>query len=150
MQWEEIVLGTPHGNIIPTLEGRAVMGLLQAVNFKADHIIFGSGASSKDGLSEARYTQQSTLAYLPQIKNALILSEEECTRLRYLVESAVIEETSKSTREEIRYALEFCATECIDRMVLVSSAWHIERCHAEALEAVHSLRSHVPLFHFLK
>lgn len=129
--WAEIVLGA--GEPDP-LYGRVPMGLHVAFEYDADCIIFGTGASSYEGMSEAACTHNAALGYLSS------LSSRYQRKLERLVKGAVLLEDVKTTQEEVREAIDMCVRREYERLIIVSSPWHIPRCHAEALNEVERLR----------
>jgi hypothetical protein len=136
--WEEIVFGSNDPEY-PTLVGRVVMGMLQVVRHRAEFVLFSTGASEKDGMKEAVYTHKETLPRLFAISCLLSFPKDDLDFLRLKIESAIIDDESQNTREECRRNLRLCSQKGIQRVILVSSPWHIERCFAEALEAVRTM-----------
>ncbi|MBP6881349.1 MAG: YdcF family protein [Candidatus Pacebacteria bacterium] len=137
-RWLEIVLGAGEPD---QLCGRVPMGLQVAFEYDADCIMFGTGASSFHGVSEARCTYNAALGYQKT------LSPQYQRRLEDLLCSAELFEGVKNTRQEVQEALSLCAERQYARLILVSSPWHIPRCHLEALTEAEQCRLqdlHVP------
>ena len=135
--WQDIVWGAPEGKL-PTLYGRGTMGLYVAVTEKAELIIFSTGASEREGMREGEYTWQYALRNRGLI--ALALGVSEATLMYYLSDRGELDTESKNTTQEVLRNLQLCANRSINRVFLVSSSWHIQRCHAEALSAAEALR----------
>jgi hypothetical protein len=134
--WEDIVWGSSGG--APSLYGRATMGLHVALRENAGLVIFSTGASERDGVREGEYTFQQALKRHRDL--APVLGWEADTLLRYLNESVELDLESKNTQEECERNLLLCAARHVQRVFLVSSPWHIERCHAVALSVAETMR----------
>jgi hypothetical protein len=138
--WREIVFGATDDNTV-TLYGRVPMGLLQAVEFCAESLIFASAGSSREGILESEYTCQLVRKNLANISVALNLTQEEKKQLETLVAHAHIDTISLNTREEVSYAITFCMKQGFERLILVSSPWHYERCCLEASSVLEEIRA---------
>jgi len=135
--WIEITFGASE---YPTLEGRVVMALKAVVEQKANFLRFGTGASFKDGQSEAALTKVAARLFLPRIKEVLQLDDQQIDFLSGVLADATLDEESVNTRAEVESALVFCVTHKIERLIIVSSPWHIQRAYTYALELANEVR----------
>lgn len=117
-QWEKLVWGKPEYGVF----GCASKALTVAHEQKTDFMIWGTGASERNGMKEAEYTfrfaqYKATGLMLRALKNC----------------KHHIDTTSQNTKEEIAVAFAFALQEDIKRIVLVSNPTHIARCLQMAL-----------------
>lgn len=132
--WETIVWGDGK----PTLDGRGTMGIKVALDLDAELVIFSTGASELEGTKEGEYTYQYALNHLWEIAAAVGYGEHEVHDL--LASRPELDLESQNTREECDRNFRLCASRGIERIVIVSSPWHIQRCHTEALKVAEVLR----------
>lgn len=137
-RWEDIVWGIDDTTGKPSLRGRATMGIKVAYENDADLVIFSTGASEREGVKEGRYTYNWALENLERLANTLDMNEDILGA--YLQSFGEVDDESQNTREECERNFRLCARVGIDRIVLVSSPWHIQRCHTEALKVAEALR----------
>jgi hypothetical protein len=131
--WEEIVWGNP----IQGRLGRVPYGLEKAEEFDAQMIIFGTGASEKDGLKEGQYTFNYALAHLSDYALERSGPPHIATDVgAWLKKIARLELSSQNTLEEVRNAAKMANDAGIKRLILVSSPEHIMRCHQAALKVL--------------
>jgi hypothetical protein len=135
--WTGITFGDKE---YPTLEGRVVMGLQTVVEQKAHFLRFGTGASSADGQSEAAITKAAARSFLPRITELLQLDEQQIDFLSGVLAYATLDEDSLNTCAEVKLAMVFCMVYRIDRLVIVSSPWHIQRAYTYALDLANQVR----------
>lgn len=137
-RWEDIVWGIDDttGNL--SLRGRATMGIKIAFDNAADLVIFSTGASEREGVKEGQYTYNWALENLERLARVLDVGENLLGA--YLPKFGEVDDESQNTREECNRNFRLCADRGIDRVILVSSPWHIQRCHTEALKVAESLR----------
>lgn len=135
-QWEDVVWGTP-----PERIGRVPMGVFVALSEQADVMVFGSGASKKDGLLESeatarllwdRFDQLSGFSmfndHLPELKHP-----DSSGMYRQRIESILhLDRASKNTRDEIVHAGRVFVERDVERVILVSSPTHLPRCLRDA------------------
>ncbi len=135
-RWESVAWGEP-----PDQAGRVPMGVFVALSEQADVMVFGSGASTRDGLLESEATARlmrdrfDELAgfsifesYLPVMKK----SDTSC-RYRQRIESILhLDTVSRNTREEIAHAGRIFVDQGVERVILVSSPTHLPRCLRDA------------------
>jgi hypothetical protein len=125
--WEDVVWGDPQASRL----GRASKGILEALKFDASAIMFGTGASEKDGLREGEYTYKYILGRIGELQSLTGMAGEE---MRAWLESRhYIELDSQNTDQEIRAAVAYAKKIGAERLILVSSPTHIMRCHQAAL-----------------
>lgn len=134
--WEKIVWGTHDG--VPSLYGRGTMGLREAFAVRAEFAIFSTGASERDGIKEGEYTYRYALSHVREL--ARVLGIPEAVFHDFLHRRVELDLESQNTTQECAHNLALCAERGIDTVILVSSAWHIERCHAEALSVAETMR----------
>lgn len=134
--WEEIAFGDKGG---ANLTGRVVMGIKTAIDYGADLVIFSTGASERDGTKEGEFTQRTALLRAAQIGDATGYGEGYVLRL--LRHRSQLDLESQDTRGECELNFRKCASMGISRVILVSSPWHIQRCHTEALKVAEAMRA---------
>lgn len=135
-QWKTIVWGKP-----PHELGRVPKGVLLALTEHADAMVFGTGASEKDGLLEADATAkllwerfddlqhfEPFRQHIPEIVDPAFRAD--CRA--YIAEKLVIENTAQNTVDEVIRAGHIFRDRQIDRIVLVSSPTHLPRCLRDA------------------
>ena len=128
--WETIAFG---GNL-PTLEGRVVKGLEQVLEFDAEKIILGTGASFRNSVIESLYTKRKALGRFESISKALGLSLEQKLFLKTKMQEAVLDKKSLNTKDEVRAAYQYCLENGISKLIVVSSSWHTFRAHKDVLD----------------
>jgi hypothetical protein len=133
--WNNIIIGTdlPNGKI-----GRATLGVATALKLRAAHIIWGTGASERDGIKEARVIFEEVLRHASEITtycNEVLNGEywTETDLVDYLKRFSIFDTVSQNTRQETAEAASFCESIGISTIVQVSSPTHIARCFQEAL-----------------
>lgn len=127
--WEYIVWGEPADGV----DGRAPRALRESQKYQDPLIFFGSGGSSRDGMTEADHTFELVCARYHEMKEFFDHSAESFRR--YLTSVTHMNRTATSTTEEIIAAAEICRQQAIPKLVVVSSSTHIARCLQEALIA---------------
>lgn len=138
-KWEDIVWA-PDANGIPTLYGRATMGLKKARDLSAEILVFSTGASEIDGVKEGEYTYRYALDHADVLWELLGFPSRQ-DYSEWLEEVRVLDIVSQNTTEECSRNFRMCATLGITQVTLVSSPWHIERSHAEALKVAEEMRA---------
>lgn len=133
-QWEQVVWGDPAQGVY----GRAAAGLREALRFDARHIIFGTDASSQDGVSEAEHTFTMARRRIHEMHEFSQMGIEGAQA--WLDARALLEATAQDTRSEIEFDARLARAQGCDALVLVSSPVHILRAHKTAL----ALFSHQP------
>jgi hypothetical protein len=135
--WEEIAFGVV-GDGKPTLAGRVTMGIKIALRESASKIIFSTGASERDYIKEGLYTFNWAAAHASDIAEAIENEEDHVYSYLHCFHELDLE--SQNTREECERNFRLCAEAGIEKVILVSSPWHIQRCHTEALKVAQSMR----------
>ena len=135
-QWEDVTWGAP-----PERIGRVPMGVLVALSEQADVMVFGSGASEKDGLLETEATARLLWERFDELAGFAVFKgwENELTRphgadrFRQRIETILhLDRASKNTRDEIAHAGRVFVDRNVERVVLVSSPTHLPRCLRDA------------------
>ncbi len=135
-RWASVAWGEPRDRV-----GRVPMGVFVALCEQADVMVFGSGASRKDGLMESEATARlmrerfdelagfSIFAnHLPEVKDP-----DATCRYRKKIESILrLDTASQNTREEIAHAGRVFVDSGVERIILVSSPTHLPRCLRDA------------------
>jgi len=131
--WEEIVWGIP-----PERLGRATKAIQLAVETDASLVIFGTGASKRDGVFEAQCMVNLMWERFSRLKEFRVFDDYNIDSLRSLrqimQEISVVETRSTNTVTEIQYGFERCVELGIDRVILTSSPGHLGRCELAALK----------------
>lgn len=121
-EWNSIVFRDDQGYL-----GRVPTGLQVAIEHEAKFIFWGSGASTCDGIKEARYTYNQTveseLEWLAQT-----VDKTTNKLLKYLEKVSILDEQSQNTKEEIERTLQSCKENGIKELYLISSPTHVPRC----------------------
>lgn len=128
--WHDLVVGTIG---LGTATGRATFGTLLAYAEDARLIVFSTGASSKDGVSEARYTYQAVHERADRLANALGIGVDRF--LSWFEPLVELDEVSLTTRQELDRNLTRCAELGIQKVILVTNGFHAPRALANANEA---------------
>lgn len=137
--WDDINFGYVDGK--PTLKGRLLMGVKVAHDFDADLILYGTGVIGRQGKTEAEHSLERTLELADVLAEVLHFTEKEKEKFpKWLQERAELDLHSRTTTEECRNTIDRCMEKGVDRLVLVSSPWHIERCLVEAFTYAQALR----------
>ncbi|MCY3714676.1 MAG: YdcF family protein [Gemmatimonadetes bacterium] len=134
--WEDVAWGTP-----PERIGRVPMGVFVALSEQADVMVFGSGASEKDGLLESEAAVRLLWDRFDELAGFAVFKgwESELTRpaaaggFRQRIESMLhLDRASKNTRDEIAHAGRIFVDRNVERVILVSSPTHLPRCLRDA------------------
>lgn len=127
--WEKIVWGKP-----PNLLGRAPKGVMVALEENADIIVFGTGASVKDGKKEAEYTRDYLLEHFLELVEFWALEGIDLAEAKEKISQiAKLEIKSQNTFQEPRFAADIFRRANAERIIIVSSPTHISRCLRDAL-----------------
>lgn len=125
--WERIVWGDPRHGVY----GRASAGLREALRFDAAFVIFGTGASFKDGMSEAEHVRAIARRRIHEMPEFARMGKAAAES--WLDAHALLETTAVNTRTEIEADARIALAQGCDTLVLVSSPVHIMRAHKTAL-----------------
>ena len=129
--WEEIVWGRP-----PHLLGILPQGAAIALREKASIVVFGTGASERNGKKEAEVARDLLLDRfldLAQFTDFQGVDLEESRRVVQRI--SVVETHSQNTAQEVKFAGRMFQEAGVDRIFLVSSPTHISRCVRDAFMA---------------
>jgi hypothetical protein len=138
-QWKTIVWGKPPHDL-----GRIPKGVFLALYEEAAVLVFGTGASEKDGLLEADATVKLMWerfddlqhfeifqTHFPDIRDA-----DHRNAYRERIASILeVENTSRNTVEEVRKAGHIFKRHQVEQIILVSSPTHLPRCLRDACMA---------------
>ena len=134
--WESVVWGES-----PDRAGRVPTGVFAALCEQAEVLVFGSGASRKNGLLESEATARLLWERFDEL-SAFSIFKKHLPGLRYpnssgpyreRIESALRLDTgSQNTREEIAHAGRVFLDRGVERVILVSSPTHLPRCLRDA------------------
>jgi hypothetical protein len=116
--------------------GRLPKGALTVWEENADIIVFGTGASKKDGKVEAAWMRDTLIERffeLPNFSAFQKISLEDLKSLKKKIEkNSRLEIRSKNTKEEIKFAGEVFIKEGVEKVFIVSSPDHVSRCIRDA------------------
>ena len=122
--WQEVVWWKS-----PELVGRLPQGAKVILEVEPEMVIFGSGASEKDGKIEAEVMRDYLLEYFLELAILPDFLGVNLEKLRErITQISRLETKSKETYEEIYYSSYIFKKEGIERIILVSSPDHTPRC----------------------
>ncbi len=137
--WKNIVWGKPPHDL-----GRIAHSVLLALCYDVEVMIFGTGASEKNGMLEADATVQLMFERFDRLQEfapfqsqfPAIKQQGFRDKCRQKIESIVeIENTSQNTVEEVTTAGHIFNRHHVERIILVSSPTHLPRCLRDACVA---------------
>lgn len=132
VDWKKIIVGN-----LPNLPGRATRGLEAAWMFQSTCIIWGTGASERNGLKEAELIFNEAFAHVDDIAKYMSRGQETINSkdLAYFMRyKSIFEKDSQTTPEEINNAVRIAQEHDCTIIFQISSPTHIERCYHEALK----------------
>ncbi|MBP9749949.1 MAG: hypothetical protein KBD21_04440 [Candidatus Pacebacteria bacterium] len=139
--WEKIVWGdVTHGQW-----GAIVRGVEVAWRMQAKLIVWGTGASEKEGQKESEYGFHLALSRVDDLAMLCNCTGEELKK--FLEERSVCDVDTQNTRDEVRAFLDMCLSKGIAEVVLVASASHAPRSIRTALSLVTSRSEYAPFRH---
>lgn len=137
--WQNLVWGEP-----PYKLGTLPMMVLIALNAGIGNvagIVFGTGASEKDGLKEAEYTKRFLLDHVGQLgefelikKHPGFQSSHDMVLLKELFGKIICETASKNTDQEVANAANFFFTLGVTEVKQVTCGSHASRCQLVQLK----------------
>lgn len=138
-QWKNIVWGKPPHDL-----GRVPKGVFLALTEGAEAMVFGTGASEKDGLLEADATAKIMWERFDELQAFEIFQthfpemsdpafREACRRR--IGSILIIENTAQNTIDEVKKAGHLFKSRHIEQIILVSSPTHLPRCLRDACVA---------------
>lgn len=125
--WDDVVFGSPDVGRL----GRACAGLVVGYRTKSDLVVLGSGASHRDGLSEAALSLSGVKARSECL--AELVGVDVAAWDAWVDSHVVLDEASLNTVDEIRYAFDLALLREASAITLVSSPVHLARCLAAGL-----------------
>jgi hypothetical protein len=129
--WEKIVWGEP-----PNFLGILPKGVAVALEEKAKIIVFGTGASEKDGKKEAEFTRDYLFYRFLELERFPVFRGMDLEKARREIEMiSRVEIYSKNTAEEVMFAGRMFKEVGVEKIILVSSPTHISRCLRDAYVA---------------
>jgi hypothetical protein len=144
LNWRGIMWGHP-----PEELGRIPKGVYVALQENADMMIFGTGASERDGKKEGDFTHDFLMDHFGELGGFSCFEGVDLAAARSRISAvAQTECRSRNTREEIAEAVRIFVERDVEKIILVSSPTHISRCLRDALvlfqnpELIH-LRRHL-------
>ena len=133
LNWRGIMWGSP-----PDAMGRIPKAVSVALQEDASLMVFGTGASEKDGKKEGEYTLEYMLDHFIDLGAFSwfegIDLEEAKSRLAAI---SIPECRSLNTREEMEEGARIFLGQGVEKIILVSSPTHISRCIRDALIVLH-------------
>ena len=126
--WANIAWGDPQNGIL----GRAPKGIQLALEGDCKFLIWGTGASERDGMKESEFTLTYAAAHHKELACLASEGAEEADAL--LRSMSYLDTESQNTEEEILNAVSVCIARNVWRLKLVSSPVHISRCYLDALK----------------
>lgn len=128
--WEKIMWGEP-----PGIMGHIPEDALVAIRENAEIMVFGSGASEKDGKKEAQYIRDYLLNRFSELAQFTVFRNIDLIEARERIERiAILDVFSLNTAQEIRFAGKIFEDSGIERAISVTSRTHAPRCLNEALK----------------
>lgn len=137
-KWEYLAYGVMDDGL-PSLDGRAAMGIKIAFEEGAERIFFGTGASDIAGVKEGQYTYIWALDHVDDLAELLGIDAAELRM--YLERVSVLDLESQNTTQELQINIATAMKEGLEKMIIVSSPWHIQRCLTEALKISATMRA---------
>lgn len=128
-RWQEIVWGEPQNGIL----GRAARAIKLAVELNAEVLILSTGATKKDGLSEAEFTRRFALEHLEEL---FVRSSDEYDKaLMFLTidDRCILDEDSQDTRELIGWAMAQCDQLGCEQLWFVTDKTNLPRLTRDVL-----------------
>jgi len=126
--WERVVWGEP-----PNTHGRVVRGVATALEQDAEVLVFGTGATERDGKLEAVYTRDYLLEHFDKLEGFALFKGVDFRAARKKILDILVAETrSKNTYQEVEQAAEIFLANGVEIPIHISSAAHMPRCIANA------------------
>jgi len=130
--WERIVWGQP-----PTEMGRLPHAVLLAWKKQAHVVVFGTGASEKDGLKESEYTLKYLWEHWYDLAQFEQLQHVPLGQALKLMRSiSELDTETQNTDQEVIAALRVFQAKACQQALLVSSPTHLPRCLACACKVM--------------
>ncbi|VVB83535.1 Uncharacterised protein [uncultured archaeon] len=120
------------------LLGQILKTCLLAYQEKAEVIVFGTGASERDGLKESEYTIKYMFEHFDEMSLFNPFDNINLKDLkRHILSFSIPEKKSQNTLEEIKFAGEIFCDYNIEKAIIVSNPDHISRCMQLAHQVYH-------------
>jgi hypothetical protein len=101
-------------------------------------VVFGTGASGKDGLKESEYTIKYMFDRFNELVDFPQFHGVDIQNLKYFMSyRSIAEKRSQNTLEELRRAMDIFSSYSVNRVVIVSNPDHISRCMQLAHQVYH-------------
>lgn len=139
--WMDVAWGRP-----PDQLGRVPRAVLLAAEMGVDVMVFGTGASERDGVKEGEWTIRYLLDHFGQLSDFPLFWETNLASLEQEISQAAVPElTSRRTSEEAQAASSVFVELNAERVFVVSSPDHIFRCHLNMYAALTQLSKDRPV-----
>ncbi len=123
------------------LLGQICKTVLLAHQENPETVVFGTGASEKDGLKESEYTIRYMLEHFGDLASYPQFKGVDLEALRsFMFTHSVPEKRSQNTYEELKNSMDIFSVHSIDRLIIVSNPDHIPRCMQLAHQVYHELK----------
>lgn len=130
--WERIVWGEA-----PLQMGRLPHAVLLAWQEQASVVVFGTGASEKDGLKESEYTLRYLWSHWSELSSFDAFADVPLDEVKRLLQRvAMLDVSTQNTDMEATEALRVFSERNCQRAILVSSPTHLPRCMTCASKAL--------------
>jgi len=137
--WQEIVWGVP-----AVLMGRVPRAVLLALEERADILVFGTGASEKDGVKEGEYIKRYLLDHFYDLRYFEEMKHVGLNEFNFIRSISVSETTSMNTAQEALCSSRLLSAAGVNKMFVVSSPAH-ERSRRDNLVALRDNKELWPL-----
>ncbi len=140
VDWERLVWGDPENNKLGSLT-RLVLEILERGPENVKTVVFGSGASEKEGIVEAQRMKNFLLDHIseldafPIICNHIKFQGEAFSKLLALIRNIYCDTISRNTAQEVEHAITFFADAGCTEIYQISCRSHLPRCVAERMKA---------------
>jgi len=139
--WEQLVWGEPPEKLgsVPAMVYEVLEALLAGEDVRA--VVFGTGASEKDGLKESEYTKRFLVAHLSELGQFRMIREHPCfrapsdqARLGEILRAVICETKSQNTLQEVENAAAIFAAQDVTRVLQIACGSHLPRCIVNQLQ----------------
>ncbi|MDO8528967.1 MAG: ElyC/SanA/YdcF family protein [Nanoarchaeota archaeon] len=123
------------------LLGQVLKTLSLAAKQYPEVVVFGTGASEKDGLKESEYTIRYMFEHFDEINEFPQFNGADMQGLKnFMSAHSVPEKKSQNTLEELKCAMDIFSSYSVSRIFIVSNPDHISRCMQLAHQVYHDLK----------
>lgn len=134
LAWEKLALGFPEKGKLGVLSKLVYVVLTLGLE-NISTIVFGTGASEKDGLKESQYTKRFLLENLGKlsefecIKNhPRFQSTADLVRLKEILQDIICDVESQNTNEEVKNAARCFSERGAEQVIQITCGSHAPRC----------------------